>query len=246
MVLRELGLFDINWSRKTNITINGKEYSRLEDVPEEFKALLKDNFTRQWKSTWKASAFIRIDDGSMSFAAHGGPVALPEGFQRDDDGLQRRISWRWFSWYAMRGIIFAAIFSVPFDFVLYVYLNSPDKSWPAQVLAIAVLLALPSAATIYGWLAYLVNRTTLLVGAERVSVRHGPLPWWGSKNVARADIDGVMSERVINDSDSSDGTIFQPREIYRVKVRLKNGKTQNLVSGLLAADQALFIEQQIQ
>ncbi len=56
----------------------------------------------------------------------------------------------------------------------------------------------------------------------------------------------VVSERVINDSsDSSDGTIFQPREIYRVKLMLKSGKTRSLVTGLRVPDQALFIEQQI-
>ena len=120
------------------------------------------------------------------------------------------------------------------------------KSWPAPALAITLLLALPAAATIYGWLAYLVNRTTVRVDAARVSVRHGPLPWLGAKDVAKADSDGVVSERVINDSsDSSDGTIFQPREIYLVKLMLKSGKTLSLVTGLRAPDQALFIEQQI-
>jgi hypothetical protein len=60
-----------------------------------------------------------------------------------------------------------------------------------------------------------------------------------------ADIDAVMSERAINDSDSSDGSIFQPREIYLVKLILKSGKTRRFVTGLLSPDQALFIEQQI-
>src|SRR5262245_10121747 len=146
----------------------------------------------------------------------------------------------------MRGIIFAAIFSVPFAFVLYAYVNSPDKAWPAPALAITLLLAVPGAATIYGWLAYLVNRTTVRVDATGVSVRHGPLPWLGAKDVAKADIDGAVSEKVINDSsDSSDGTIFEPREIYQVRLNLKSGRTLSLVTGLRTPDQALFIEQQI-
>lgn len=198
---------------------------------------------------WSRKIKITVSLGGASerLNAHRGvPVAQPDGFQLQDDGLERRISWRWFSWYAMRGIIFAAIFSVPVDFVLYAYFNSPDKSWPAPALAVTLLLALPPAATIYGWLAYLINRTTVRVDAAGVSVRHGPLPWLGAKHVAKADIDGVISERVINDSsDSSDGTIFQPREIYRVKLILKSGKTRSLVSGLRAPDHALFIEQQI-
>jgi hypothetical protein len=84
------------------------------------------------------------------------------------------------------------------------------------------------------------------VNATGVSVRHGPLPWLGARDVATADIDGVVSERVINDSaDSSDGTIFEPRVIYSVKLMLKSGKTVTLVTGLRAPNQALFIEQQI-
>jgi hypothetical protein len=247
-------LFDISWSRKIKITINGKEYDRLEDVPPEFRALLKNSgldgtpgATRQRKRTWRVTGLVSFGGANERlYAQPGVPVALPDGFQLDDDGLERRVSWRWFSWFAMRGIIFAAIFSVPVAFVLYAYINSPDKSWPPQVLAITLLMALPAAATIYGWLAYLVNRTTVRVNATGVSVRHGPLPWLGARDVATADIDGVVSERVINDSaDSSDGTIFEPRVIYSVKLMLKSGKIVTLVTGLRAPNQALFIEQQI-
>jgi hypothetical protein len=253
LVVRGLDLFDIKWSRKIKITINGKEYARLADVPEDFRTVPKgsdgdgiSDAGRQGKKTWRVAGFVRFGGANEPLDAYRGvPVALPGGFQLDDNGLERRISWRWFSWYAMRGIIFAGIFCVPFAFVLYAYANSPDKSWPAPALAITLLLGLPAVVTIYGWLAYLVNRTTVRVDAMRVSVRHGPLPWLGSKDVERADIDGVVSERVINDSDSSDGTIFQPREIYLVKLIFKSGKTRRLVTGLRAPDQALFIEQQI-
>jgi len=241
---------DINWSRKIKITINGKEYTRLEDVPDEFRSLLQNSGIRdvelQRKRTWRIASFIQLNPASEPLDTHGGiSVDVPEDFEFDDDGMERRVSWRWFSWHAMRGIIFAAIFSVPFAFVLYAYINSPDKSWPAPAAAMALLLALPPAVTIYGWLAYLINRTTVRVNAARVSAQHGPLPWLRGKDMARADIDGVVSERLINDSDSSDGTVFQPREIYRVKLILKSGKKRRLVSGLLAPEQALFIEQQI-
>jgi hypothetical protein len=234
---------DIKWSRKIKITINGKQYERQEDVPEEFRALL--NGSAQRKRTWSVAGSVNIAAaGEPLHAYRGAPVTLPQGFQLEDDGLERRISWRWFSWYAMRGLIFTAIFSAPFAFVLYAYVNSSNRSWPTPVAAITVLLALPGAATLYGWLAYLINRTTVRADATRISVRHGPLPWRG-KDVLRGDIGTIVSERVINDSDSSDGTIFQPREIYLVKLVLKNGKTVKLVTGLRAPEEALFIEQQI-
>src|SRR5258705_495021 len=108
--------------QKIKVTINGKEYARLEDVPEEFRVLLKDSdgdgipdVARQGKRMWSVAGFVSLGGASEPLDAHRGvPVAMPGGFQLDDDGLERRVSWRWFSWYAMRGIIFAAIFSVPF------------------------------------------------------------------------------------------------------------------------------------
>lgn len=174
------------------------------------------------------------------------PLPPPDGF-RFDDGPERRVSWRWFTWSAFLGIYFAAVFGVPFAFMYYVYLHSPaDKPWPAQAVAAMALLGLPPAALAYTWLAYLVNRSTLRVDAARVSVRHGPLPCWGAKDVLRADIARVFCEKWIHSSrNASDGTAFEPRVTYRVKLLLKGGRTLNLVTGLLAPEQALFLEQQI-
>jgi hypothetical protein len=205
-----------------------------------------DVFDINWSRKIKVSGFVSFNTAGQPLHPYSSiPIAAPEGIQLEDNGLERLISWRWFSWHSMRAIIFAAIFSVPVGFMLYAYLNSSDKSWPTAALAIALTFALPPAVTIYGWLAYLFNRTTVRVDSSSISVRHGPLPWLRAKDVAKADIDTIISEMVINDSDSSDGTIFQPREIYRVRLKLKTGKTVKLVNGLRRADEALFIEQQI-
>jgi hypothetical protein len=175
------------------------------------------------------------------------PVAPPDGFQCDNDGPERRISWRWISWDSMKGLFFAAMFGVPFACMLYAYWHTPaNKPWPAQAMAALLLFGLPPAGIFYMWLGYLINRTTLRVDAARVSVRHGPLPWLGARNALKADIAQVFSEKVINSSsDSSDGTAFEPQETYRVLLLLKGGKTLKLVTGLLAPEQALFLEQQI-
>ena len=198
-----------------------------------------------WKRTLRFSGNIRISGAGESLGSHYSVISVPRGFQLDENGLERRISWRWFSWYAMRGPLFAAIFSVPFAFVYFIYANSSNKSWPSPALAIMFVLALPGAATIYVWLACIFNHTTIVMDPTRISVQHGPLPLRRSRNVERADIDGIISERLINDSDSSDGTIFQPRVIYRVRLLLKSGKTRKLINGLIASEHAMFIEQEI-
>jgi hypothetical protein len=175
------------------------------------------------------------------------PVPTPAGFRFDGGGPQRRISWRWFTWSAFMGIYFAAMFGVPFAFMLYTYLRSPaDKPWPNQAVAALLLLGLPPAAIAYTWLAYLVNRTTIRVDGARVTVRHGPLPCWGAQDVLRAEIARVYSERWVHSSSgASDGTAFEPRVTYRVLLNLKGGKTLKLATGLLAPEQAMFIEQQV-
>jgi hypothetical protein len=244
-------LFDVNWSRKIKITINGKEYARLEDVPEKFRTQFK-NIVRpgipnaSQSQSWKTGLGIKFDVGSQPLnASLGIPIPPPVRFHVDDDGFEKRISWRWFSWHAMRGILFAAIFSVPSAFMFYAYRNSTDNAWRAAALAIALLFALPGAATIYVWFAYLINRTRVDIDSTRVSICHGPLPMLRTRTVARNEINDVVSESVINDSESSDGSIFQPEQLYRVKLILKNGKVRKLVNGLHTPDQALFIEQEI-
>ena len=94
MVVRGLDLFDINWSRKIKITINGKEYARLEDVPEEFRALLKDSdgdgipdVARQGKRTWRFTGFVSLGGASEPLDAHRGvPVACPTAFNSTTTG----------------------------------------------------------------------------------------------------------------------------------------------------------------
>jgi hypothetical protein len=106
VVVRGFGLFDINWSRKIKITINSKEYARLEDVPEEFRTSFKnsgDAGTRHVSPhgtrSWRAAGFVNLSGTGEPLGPYrADPIALPDGFQLDDDGLERRISWRWFSW----------------------------------------------------------------------------------------------------------------------------------------------------
>lgn len=247
--------------KKGSIIVNGAEYERLEDVPEEFRSKIKDALAQAKPERREAvpsgASTFRI--GPLTIKSHGrylyepldmdldAPVARPDGFRLDENGPERRISWRWISWDSVIGIYFAAVFGVPFAFMLYAYKHTPaDKPWPAQAMAVLLLFGLPPAVFTYWWLAYLVNRTTLRLDAARISVRHGPLPYWGAQDVLRTDIARVFSEkRTCSSSDTSDGTAFEPETTYLVKLQLKGGETLTLVSGLLAPEQALYLEQQI-
>ena len=242
-------MFDIHWTKKTKIIIDGKEYERLEDLPERLRSLLKDSdgdgipdIAAQGKKTWKIAPFIKVNfpPGEPLDMDPNVPVALPDGFRFDDNGSERRISWRWISMRAVGAFLFIALWDGILAAVIYgAFLG---KALPLSVLAVLLPMGVIGAAMTYAVIAYLINRTSVRVDGARVSVRHGPLPWFGAKDVSRAAIDRVLSEKHAQLDD--DGG-FEPRTTYTVMLLLKGGVALSLVAGLHAPEQALFIEQQI-
>lgn len=242
-------MFNINWTKKTKIIVDGKEYERLEDLPERLRSLLKDSdgdgipdIAAQGKKTWKIEPFIKITPrpGEPLDMDPNIPVALPDAFQLDDNGIERRISWRWISMRAVGTFLFIMIW----DSILAVVLHGAflGKTPPLSILAILLISGGIGAGINYAVAAYLINRTSVRVDTSRVSVEHGPLPWFGAKEVLRTDIDRVISEKHTQLDD--DGG-FEPRVTYKVLLLLNGGATLSLVAGLHSPEQALFIEQQI-
>lgn len=244
-----IAMFNINWTKKTKIVVDGKVYERLEDLPEHLRPLLKDSdgdgipdIAAQGKKTWKMAPFIKVNfpPGEHLDMDPNVPVALPAGFRLDDNGSERRISWRWISMRAVGVFLFAVLWDSVLAAVLYAAFLG--KAPPLSVLAVLLILGAIGAGMTYLVFAYLVNHTSVHVDAARVSVRHGPLPWFGAKDVSRTDIDRVLSERHAQLDD--DGGI-EPSVTYKVMLLLKGGVALSLVAGLHAPEQALFIEQQI-
>jgi hypothetical protein len=110
-------------------------------------------------------------------------------------------------------------------------------------LAVLVILGALGVAMAYTVIAYLINRTIVRVDAAMVSVRHGPLHWFGAKDIPKAEIARVWSEKIGQPSDED--TLFEPSVTYRVRLLLKKGAKLTLVTGLRSPEQALFIEQWI-
>ena len=79
-----------------------------------------------------------------------------------------------------------------------------------------------------------VNSTTVRVGGGRIDVRHTPIPSIGFKNRE------VAAEQIAQLFARNRGKLFE------VAAQMKDGTTITLVSPLVSADQAVFIEQQIE
>ncbi len=95
----------------------------------------------------------------------------------------------------------------------------------------------------YSAVAGLLNRTTITIERDTLTVKHGPLPWLGNREIAKQDLQQLFCREKINHrrgNASHSSTIS-----YEVHAQLGDSEVK-LVSNLTDARQALFIEQLIE
>ena len=74
----------------------------------------------------------------------------------------------------------------------------------------------------------------------QLTIRHGPLPWPGNHTLNSADIEQLFCQEKFRQG--KHGGSYT----YEVHAVLTDGTKKELVSGLDDADQAIFIEQQLE
>jgi hypothetical protein len=89
----------------------------------------------------------------------------------------------------------------------------------------------------YVTLAGFVNRTTLRVDRNRITVRHHPLPWVGSAELATADVRQLYCEQRI--SRGRYGVYYA----YDLRALMRDGTRKRLLSNIDTPDIPLFLEQ---
>jgi hypothetical protein len=99
--------------------------------------------------------------------------------------------------------------------------------------AVGVVLA-------YYVLCSFANTTRIRVGSGRLGVEHGPLPWVGQRDLASGAVEQLYCVRKQGSNERRSGSSFT------VKALLGDGRALSLVSGLLDAEQALFIEKAVE
>jgi len=93
---------------------------------------------------------------------------------------------------------------------------------------------------LYGTLAGFFNKTYFRMAYDSLSIRHRPFPWIGQRTIAKGELKQLYSTKVIHHGEHGDTVT------YAVRVITRQGKTIELVSGLLSSEEALFIEQEIE
>jgi hypothetical protein len=110
---------------------------------------------------------------------------------------------------------------------------------------VATLFGAVHAATgiylLYSTIAKLFNTTTITVGGGLLRVQHKPIPWPGALTATTSEIDQLYCHEKVR---RNKNTVTRTYEIH---ASLQGGiRTKKLISGLSEADQALFLEQEIE
>ncbi len=166
----------------------------------------------------------KVTDAELARAA-GGLV----DFERTPRGLV--LQWRWRSSFAIRWLLGMTLFAG------LIWKEWSTKFSVRENLSVAVcLLAACALYFAYVGLAYLANRTRVVVESDRLVVSHGPIPWPGSHTIELARIAQIFVKREIYGS-SRKRTVE-----FRVYARTVSGRDVLLVNGPMLPDRARAIE----
>jgi hypothetical protein len=185
------------------------------------------------------SSVFRFDD--QLGAAEAAPrtqldVPLPKGIAVEHQGYELAIVRRWLS-AKYFFLIFFCLFWDGFLLVWYTIAIS-QRIWIMALFA-TLHTAIGLFLTYYT-LAGFFNRTQVRVSPSLLAVRHGPVPWWGNKQLDSTGIAQVYCKEHIR---RSRGTTSAS---YSVHAALHAGGETKLVDDLDNADQALYLEQEVE
>jgi hypothetical protein len=185
-------------------------------------------------------SFAKPVDGSQAKAKLAAPQ--PDKVVLENLGGRLTLRWHWFSWH----ILLVTGFAVFWNGILFFGFGGAIISGGASPFAVLPLMILPhfwvGLAMIYYAITGYVNKTTVTVDYGQLTVRHGPLPWWGNRQIEPAHIVQLYSK----ENRSGYRRNNQWSGNFEVHAILKQGKHQKLLSGLDSSEQALFVEQTIE
>jgi hypothetical protein len=165
-------------------------------------------------------------------------VGLPEGLDVVHHGSHVEIVLKWFSWKIVAMTAFAILWDA---FLVNWYVNLAPRAQDPMVfyfplIHVAVGIGI-SYYVIAGWL----NRTRVLVGNGRVTVRHSPMPWFGNADIEASSLKQLYTQERIRRSRNGPGYTT-----YEVRAVTQNGRNTKLIGGLETSEQAMSIEQEVE
>lgn len=178
--------------------------------------------------------FARSTDGGGSRPRAA--QSLPAGFSIEDMGNSLEIRHRWFS----PVFIFMLFFSLFWNGFMIVWHVIAIGSGAWIMSAFGLLHTAVGVVVGYVTLAGFVNTTTIRIGQGMLEVHTGPLPWPGNLSLAADEIRQVFCHEKITRGKNGPSYSYEVHAILRGEVR------KPLLKGLTNAEQALFIEQELE
>ncbi len=142
---------------------------------------------------------------------------------------------RWFS----AQTIFLLFFAILWDGFLVFWYATALESADALMLAFPLLHVAAGGLVTYGALTGLFNHSEITVGAETLSVRHGPLPWPGNVVVPTSELRQLFVRQRVSRGENGTSTT------YALCADI-GGVTKDLLRSLTSQDEARYLEQTIE
>lgn len=165
-------------------------------------------------------------------------VNKPERISIRHIGSETIITYRWQWLIAIILIPFSLFWNgITWTIVTLMYLDGELKASLALFMTPFVLVGIGSA---YAAIAFLLNSTTIRATPNALTIRHGPVPWFGTRRLDPVQIDQLSShERIHRDNNG-------PSKTYELIAHMLDAKKVKLIKGLEKPAQALYLEQELE
>lgn len=172
---------------------------------------------------------LRIESGEPPTPSEGGYRSAPSA-ARGPLVISRR-------WFRMHHV-FMLLFAIFWDGFLVVWYSLGIASGaPIEMLLFPLLHVAVGIGITYGALMGLINRTTIRVEAGRLTVRHGPLPWFGNLTTDATRLRQLYLRRQTHRTENGGSY-----PTWKVLAETDTLEAQPIVSKLNDRDQAEYIE----
>lgn len=163
-------------------------------------------------------------------------VAQPRGIRIEAGASMLRIEQRWY----YHGLLPIALACAFWSYCQYeIIVSALVENHPLT--SLIAFAPLPfTGIFVYCVLAGLLNASYIEIHPERLAARHGPLPWPGGLGLPAAEVIQLYCKRYTHHGKRTH------HHHYEVRVQLKDGADRKLLGGLQTAEQALYIEQEIE
>jgi phage FluMu protein Com len=163
-------------------------------------------------------------------------IPQPRGFEVRRDDVSLWLTRRWLSPMHFALLFFCGAWD---SFLVFWYSNVPSEApWIFSVFPVAHV-AVGVGMTYYVLCGFL-NKTELRLSRGSLSVRHGPLPWRGNKELSVQGLSQVFCQQGFHSAGR------EGQALYSVHALKDDGSRVELLSGLPSLEHAQYIEQQVE